>query len=523
MYFDRTAAAEKIGMVVMGAEVLGVGVAGIVATVPVSSPASVVGAAGLNIGQGVAPTTPVNGDVWITSAGMFAQAGGATAGPFSAGGGGTIGGSLTATRVPLCQRGEHADRQREDDLRCGHRPQRQPASSGANNLNLGTSSGSALTSGARNTTLGQSAFSTATTTSDTVAIGYQAGLVSNGPQSVYVGSGAGATFAGTFGSNVIVGFQAGGGAGASASSVTLVGNQAGKLCQASATTAIGNGALAALTTGLHNVAVGSSALGIQVTGTDCTAIGENALALATASHNTGVGSNSGPIISTGNSNTIIGSNAAGPLTTGVGNVFLGRGAGDSTAAGASNRFVAGGGAQPIQDVYFGSGELQGSPVDFTIHGSGAIGANVPGAAVIIAGGIGTGTGVGGNILFQTAIATGSSSSPNTLATGLTINQRKTIDFAWGNVMPIRTVTATTDTATFTDWTIQCDTTSNNITQTLPATPPTGLVINVKKTATANTLTIQASSGNIDGAATLVVSTLNQSYSLQYNGTQWIIL
>lgn len=43
--------------------------------------ASAVGSAGLNLPQGSAPTTPVNGDVWMTSAGMFTRANGATAGP----------------------------------------------------------------------------------------------------------------------------------------------------------------------------------------------------------------------------------------------------------------------------------------------------------------------------------------------------------------------------------------------------------------------------------------------------------
>lgn len=43
--------------------------------------ASAVGSAGLNLPQGSAPTVPVNGDVWMTSAGMFTRANGATAGP----------------------------------------------------------------------------------------------------------------------------------------------------------------------------------------------------------------------------------------------------------------------------------------------------------------------------------------------------------------------------------------------------------------------------------------------------------
>jgi hypothetical protein len=40
---------------------------------------------GLNCGVGNTPTTPQNGDIWCTSSGVYAQIGGATIGPFSAG------------------------------------------------------------------------------------------------------------------------------------------------------------------------------------------------------------------------------------------------------------------------------------------------------------------------------------------------------------------------------------------------------------------------------------------------------
>jgi hypothetical protein len=37
--------------------------------------------AGFNLPQGVAPTTPVNGDVWMTALGLFYRSGGTTKGP----------------------------------------------------------------------------------------------------------------------------------------------------------------------------------------------------------------------------------------------------------------------------------------------------------------------------------------------------------------------------------------------------------------------------------------------------------
>ncbi len=58
-------------------------------TQPITTPASTTSLAGLNIAEGVAPTTPVDGDVWVTAAGAFnARLNGATV-DLSAGGGGT--------------------------------------------------------------------------------------------------------------------------------------------------------------------------------------------------------------------------------------------------------------------------------------------------------------------------------------------------------------------------------------------------------------------------------------------------
>ena len=43
--------------------------------------AATTGASGFNITPGVAPTSPVNGDVWVTTAGLYVQINGATVGP----------------------------------------------------------------------------------------------------------------------------------------------------------------------------------------------------------------------------------------------------------------------------------------------------------------------------------------------------------------------------------------------------------------------------------------------------------
>ena len=63
--------------------------AGATFTGEVVTVASATGTAGLNLPQGAAPTSPVNGDLWTTSAGLYVRINGATVGPLSAGGGGT--------------------------------------------------------------------------------------------------------------------------------------------------------------------------------------------------------------------------------------------------------------------------------------------------------------------------------------------------------------------------------------------------------------------------------------------------
>ncbi len=52
--------------------------------------ASTTALASLNLPHGAAPTSPVNGDIWTTTSGVFARISGSTVGPFGTGAGGTI-------------------------------------------------------------------------------------------------------------------------------------------------------------------------------------------------------------------------------------------------------------------------------------------------------------------------------------------------------------------------------------------------------------------------------------------------
>ncbi len=62
-------------------------------------PASTTGVSSLRILPGVAPTAPVNGDAWTTSAGLFIQINGSTVGPLAAGGGSGTVSSGTVNRL----------------------------------------------------------------------------------------------------------------------------------------------------------------------------------------------------------------------------------------------------------------------------------------------------------------------------------------------------------------------------------------------------------------------------------------
>lgn len=60
---------------------------GIVAGSTIVAPASTTAVPSFRLPHGTAPTTPTDGDVWTTTAGVFARVNGATVGPLSAGGG----------------------------------------------------------------------------------------------------------------------------------------------------------------------------------------------------------------------------------------------------------------------------------------------------------------------------------------------------------------------------------------------------------------------------------------------------
>lgn len=64
----------------------------------IQAPAATTTNASLNLPHGTAPTTPVDGDIWTTSTGLYARISGTTVGPLgTGGGGGSTWGSITGT------------------------------------------------------------------------------------------------------------------------------------------------------------------------------------------------------------------------------------------------------------------------------------------------------------------------------------------------------------------------------------------------------------------------------------------
>lgn len=200
-------------------------------------------------------------------------------------------------------------------------------------------------------------------------------------------------------SNIVIGAGTAGGALTSgAFSDILIGNGAGfSLTSGASNTVLGDGALSGETTGSQNTAVGASALGNAAAGSaNCTAMGYNA----------GLGAGNGALRL-----TYLGAfadSASGGLANGL---ALGYGA----LLRASNQAVIGSSNAPLTDVYIGEGVQDGSPPSVvTLNATGGSGTNVAGAPLRIAGGKGTGTGVGGKVVIATAPAGASGTSQNAL-------------------------------------------------------------------------------------------------------------
>lgn len=324
---------------------------------------------------------------------------------------------------------------------------------GDNNVFVGSGAGDGVTSGSGNVAIGKDAFGATTTGANNVCMGLNAGLVLNTSNVVYIGSGAGD--ASTGGANSVYIGKDAGGANVSGTDNTYVGYQAGLAATGSNNSFFGNGAGAGLTSGGNNVGLGFGAMGqYATTSTRNCVIGylAGASGAAATNDNTLLGANSG-LNATGGTNTCVGSSAGDTITSGTGNVTIGYGSDTAAnnsagaiaigidAVAASNTFVSGSATQAITNVHFGEGTTDGTPLSYTINGTGGSGTDIAGAGIVLAGGKGTGTGNAGYVGVQ---------FPKQLATGTTLQSLSTATAYYQGVLYTSTANATRDNSATTE-------------------------------------------------------------------------
>lgn len=81
------------------------------------------------------------------------------------------------------------------------------------------------------------------------------------------------------------------------------------------------------------------------------------------------------------------------------------------------------------EAYFGDGQTKATPLDYRFNATGGSGTNIAGASFTLAGGKGTGTGLGGSVKIQVAPAGSTGSSANSLVDALVIDSTKKATFS----------------------------------------------------------------------------------------------
>lgn len=244
--------------------------------------------------------------------------------------------------------------------------------------------------------------------------------------------------------------NAGGGGGA----CEVFGAGAAVYSTASNCTAIGNAAVINSGGWDSSTAIGASAAANTNWGT---AVGQGASASAGGATVLGKGSSASASFAV----TI----GAGSGSGYAGSIVLG----GNTSASAANQFVVGAGSGVsggggITDVYIGgyvtgqagSGNavVNAFPVSTVYHATGGSGSNIAGGSIGIAGGQGTGTGVGGNITLQVAPAGSTGSSLNALSTIVTVSpttQNVLIQSSGATLIPLVVQGATSQSADLQQW------------------------------------------------------------------------
>ena len=200
---------------------------------------------------------------------------------------------------------------------------------------------------------------------------------------------------------------------------------------------------------------------------------------------------------------------------------------------ASNQLVFGGNSSRIYDVYFGPTIGAAASTATTIQPGGGSGTNKTGVNFQIAAGKGTGNSTsGGSIIFQTPDATSSGATLQSLTTKATLSRAGLFGVgasttptstlhSFGSFSASYVAKTTTYTVTISDYTVNCDGTFN---VTLPtAVGVTGRIYNIKNSGTGTVTIATTSSQTIDGTTTKTLSVQYNSYTVQSDGANWIVL
>lgn len=164
-------------------------------------PASTTSGPSLVIPHGTAPTTPIDGAFWSTTAGFFGQVNGSTVGPFVNG----ISGTLISGRIPVANgagsltdfaamtfsssNGFNVNRSSAAQTMMLGQGAGNTTMTGGNNVILGAFSGSSITTGTQNVIAGTSTGSSLTTGTDNVIIGRNGGqFLTTGTSNILLGT-----------------------------------------------------------------------------------------------------------------------------------------------------------------------------------------------------------------------------------------------------------------------------------------------------------------------------------------------
>lgn len=148
----------------------------------------------------------------------------------------------------------------------------------------------------------------------------------------------------------------------------------------------------------------------------------------------------------------------------------------------------------------------------TIQAQNATGTTTTGGGLTLTSG--TGTTVAGNLTLQSGGTTIAQLTPNKFIT------------AKGLRVAVTASQTTTYQVLVTDYIIQADSTSAGFTITLPASPTTGdtyIIKDIGGVAVTNNITISGNGNNIDTTSTYTMNINNQSITVVYGSSKWLII